>query len=253
MKKIRTAIIDDEPMSVGVLQALLQELTTDIEIVGTAESIEDGVKLINQQQPELVFLDIHLKDGYGFDILKKVEHTNFQIIFVTAYHNYAIKAFQFSALHYLLKPINDEDLEIAIQRYRQQNVESLSLKDTHQVLKNAMNGRYKKLALPTTNAVQYVDIELISHCEANAGYTTFYLTNKEKIMVSKPLSSYESMLNEVGFFRIHDKYLINLREVLRYIRGRGGQVELNSGVVLDVAVRKKNVFLATLDHFFNAH
>ncbi|BDS12061.1 LytR/AlgR family response regulator transcription factor [Aureispira anguillae] len=251
MKNIQAVIIDDEPMSVGVLQALLEELASDIELLGTAATIEDGISLIERVQPALVFLDIHLKNGYGFDILKKVNYTNFQVIFITAYHNYAVKAFQFSALHYLLKPINDDDLEEAINRYRQQKKPSLSPKSTHQVLKNAMSGKYKKLGLPTTNSVQYVDVEMISYCEASAGYTTFLLTNKEKIMVSKPLSSYENMLSEVGFFRIHDKYLVNLREVNRYIRGRGGQIELNSGVVLDVAVRKKNTFLSTLDDFFN--
>jgi len=252
MTKIKTVIIDDEPMSVGVLQTLLEEVTDSVEILGTAGTVVDGVALIERVKPELVFLDIHLKDGYGFDILKQLEYNGFQVVFVTAYHNYAIKAFEFSALHYLLKPINDEDLEIAVQRYQQQKAPVLSPKQTHQVLKSAMNGKYKKIGLPTLNAVQYVNIETIGHCEASAGYTTFFLTNKEKIMVSKPLASYENMLSELGFFRIHDKYLINLREVNRYIRGRGGQVELNSGVVLDVAVRKKNIFLTALDDFFNS-
>lgn len=250
MKKIKAVIIDDEAMSVGVLQSLLNELAEDVQILGTAATIEQAVNLIDKEQPELVFLDIHLKDGYGFDVLKKVKYNNFQVIFVTAYHNYAIKAFKFSALHYLLKPINDEDLEQAMQRYRQQSVPSLSPQNTHQILKNAMNNSYKKLGLPTVNAVQYVDIERISYCEANAGYTVFQLTSKERIMVSKPLSNYETILADVGFFRIHDKYLVNLREVNRYIRGRGGQVELHSGVLLDVAVRKKNPFMLALDNFF---
>lgn len=252
MKNIRVAIIDDEPMSVGVLQTLLEEVADDIEVVGSAGSVNEGVALIERVKPELVFLDIHLKDGYGFDILKQLEYTGFQVVFVTAYHNYAIKAFEFSALHYLLKPISDDDLEEAMKRYRQQNAPVLSPKQTHQVLKSAMNGKYKKIGLPTLNAVQYVDIETIGYCEASAGYTTFYLTSNDKIMVSKPLASYENILNDLGFFRIHDKYLINLREVNRYIRGRGGQVELNSGVVLDVAVRKKNIFLGALDDFFNS-
>lgn len=252
MKNIRTIIIDDEQMSVGVLKALLGELASDVEVVGTAGSIKDGVDLIDRLEPELIFLDIHLKDGYGFDILEKVKHINFQVIFITAYHNYAVKAFQFSALHYLLKPINDNDLEEAIDRYRTQTNTEFNPQNTHQILKNAMKNKYKKLGLPTLNAVRYVDIELISYCEASAGYTTFWLTNNEKIMVSKSLSIYENLLSEIGFFRIHDKYLINLREVNRYIRGRGGQVELNSGTVLDVAVRKKNAFMEVLDDFFNA-
>lgn len=252
MKNIKAVIIDDEQMSVGVLQSLLNELAKDVEIIGTSGSIQGGVKLIDALEPELVFLDIHLKDGYGFDILEKVKHTNFQVVFITAYHNYAVKAFQFSALHYLLKPINDSDLESALERYRNPKNTDLTPQSTHQILKSAMKNKYKKLGLPTLNAVRYVDIELISHCEASAGYTTFWLTNKEKIMVSKSLSIYENLLSEIGFFRIHDKYLINLREVNRYIRGRGGQVELNSGTILDVAVRKKNTFMLALDDFFNA-
>lgn len=251
MENIKAVIIDDELMSIRILENLLSKLATDVQILGTATTIEDSILLIDKQQPELVFLDIRLRNGYGFDILEKVQYTNFQVIFITAYDNYAVKAFDFAVLHYLLKPINQEDLEGALERYQKYKASNLSPKNTHQILKNAFQSKYKKLGLPMVDSIQYVDIENIHYCEADAGYTIFVLTNKEKIMVSKPLVTYENLLSEVGFFRIHDKYLLSLKEVNRYIKGRGGQVELNSGVRLDVSLRKKNAFLLALDRFFS--
>jgi two-component system LytT family response regulator len=251
MKNIKAVIIDDEIMSVKILENLLSELKMDVQVLGTATTIEDSISLIDKEQPELVFLDIRLKNGYGFDILEQVSYTDFQVVFITAYESYAVKAFEFSALHYLLKPINTEDLEGAIERYQNYKKTNLSPKKTYQVLKNALRNKYNKLGLPMIDSIQYVDIEDILYCEANAGYTVFVLKNKEKIMVSKPLLTYENLLSESGFFRIHDKYLISLKEVNRYIRGRGGQVELNSGEQLDVSLRKKNAFLHALEDFFS--
>jgi two-component system LytT family response regulator len=251
MENIKVVIIDDEIMSVKILENLLSELSISVEVLGTATTVEDSISLIEREQPELVFLDIRLKNGYGFDILEQVVYTNFQVVFITAYESYAIKAFEFSALHYLLKPINTEDLEGAIERYQNYKESNLSPKKTSQVLKSALQNKYNKLGLPMVDSIQYVDIEDIDYCEASAGYTIFVLNNKEKIMVSKPLLRYENLLSESGFFRIHDKYLLSLKEVKRYIRGRGGRVELNSGECLNVSLRKKNAFLHALDEFFS--
>jgi two-component system LytT family response regulator len=251
MENIKVVIIDDEIMSVKILENLLSELSIDVQLLGTATNIEDSVSLIDKKKPELIFLDIRLKNGYGFEILKNVKYTDFQVIFITAYENYAVKAFEFSALHYLLKPINSEDLADAIKRYQTYKKSNLSLPKTHQVLKNALRNKYNKLGLPMIDSIQYVDIDDIQYCEANGGYTIFVLKNNEKIMVSKPLLGYENLLSESGFFRIHDKYLLSLKEVKRYIRGRGGQVELNSGEYLDVSMRKKNAFLTALGEFFS--
>ncbi|CAA6809747.1 MAG: DNA-binding response regulator [uncultured Aureispira sp.] len=250
MENIKVVIIDDEIMSIKILENLLSELSMDIQILGTARTIEDSVLLIDTQEPELVFLDIRLKNGYGFDILDRVKYTRFQVVFITAYDSYAVTAFEFSALHYLLKPINSNDLQSAIQRYQTYKDSNLSPKIVHQVLQNAHRNKHKKLGLPMVDSIQYVDIDEINYCEANAGYTVFFFNNNEKIMVSKPLLTYENLLSEAGFFRIHDKYLISLKEVNRYIKGRGGQVELNSGKKLDVSMRKKNAFLNALGKFF---
>jgi len=251
MEHIKVVLIDDEIMSVKILENLLCELSITVQILGTAMTIEDSILLIDKEQPELIFLDIRLKNGYGFEILEQVNYTNFQVVFITAYESYAIKAFEFSALHYLLKPINSEDLQGAVERYQQYKESNLSPKKTSQVLRSALRNKYSKLGLPMVDAIRYVNIDDIHYCEANSGYTIFVLKNKEKIMVSKPLLMYENLLSESGFFRIHDKYLISLKEVNRYIRGRGGQVELNSGEYLDVSLRKKNAFLSALDHFFS--
>lgn len=251
MENIKAVIIDDEIMSVKILEDLLSELSIGVQVLGTATTIEDSILLIDKEEPELIFLDIRLKNGYGFDILEQVRYTNFQVIFITAYESYAVKAFELSALHYLLKPISKEDLQNAIERYQEHKDSNLSPQKTHQILKNALRNKYNKLGLPMVDSIQYVDIDDIHYCEANAGYTIFVLKDNEKIMVSKPLLTYENILNESGFFRIHDKYLLSLKEVKRYIRGRGGQVELNSGTCLDVSLRKKNAFLNALETFFS--
>ncbi|MCP4438213.1 MAG: response regulator transcription factor [Aureispira sp.] len=245
---MRVVIIDDERMSIEVLRTYLEELETNAEIVGTAPSVEEGIEVINTTKPGLVFLDIHLKDGYGFDILKQVSYQDFQVVFTTAYHNYAIKAFEFAALHYLLKPIEEEALQEALDRYQKQvETTELTHKDTHQILQNALQDKQlKTLALPAQNSIVFTPVEDVIHCEADGGYTIFHLKDGSRIAVSKALRNYEDGLIPMGFCRIHDKHLINLHFVKRYIRGRGGKVELLDGSVFDVSIRRKNDFLKAM-------
>lgn len=245
---MRIAIIDDEVFCVGTIEGMLQELFEDIDIVGTAFSVKEGIELINEQKPELVFLDIQLKGGDAFDILEQVIFNDFQIIFTTAFNDYAIKAFEFSTVHYLLKPIDEELLEQAVRKYQQQK------EPQHQQYQNLQaswhQGKINKIAVPTQDSILFISLDTIIRCEADSSYTMFYTNDDKRVLVTKSLKSYETLLQQEGFFRVHDKHLINLKYVARYIRGRGGQVELQDGTAVDVSKRRKKEFLNYLQQYF---
>lgn len=245
---MRIAIIDDELFCVGTIESMLLELFEDIEIVGTAMSVKDGIALIDEEKPELIFLDIQLKGGDAFDILKQVTFNDFQIIFTTAFNDYAIKAFEFSTVHYLLKPIDEELLEQAVNKYQQQNKPQ---QQEYQVLQSSwQQGKINKIAVPTQDVILFISLDTIVRCEADSSYTMFYTNDNKRILVTKSLKSYETLLQQEGFFRVHDKHLVNLKYIARYIRGRGGQIELQDGTIVDVSKRRKKEFLNHLQQYF---
>lgn len=249
--KTQAIIIDDEPICRALLADLLAEICCDIHVVATAEGITDAVQAIEQHRPQLVFLDIHLRDGSGFEVLKQVTYRNFEVVFTTAYDQYALRAFEVAALHYLLKPLDENDLRNALQRYQQQNKnDSVAFQaQQSQLLQSQLPQQLTKIGLPVGNSVAFVQVVDILYLEADAGYTTFYFAEQQqpRIVVSKSLRTYEEMLSASDFCRIHDKYLVNLKHVTRYLRGRGGQVELSNGVLLDVSTRRKEILLSAFN------
>jgi len=203
---------------------------------------------MQKYNPDLVLLDIKMNDGTGFDLLKKLDPVDFKVIFITAYNQYAIKAIKFSALDYLLKPIDPDELVEAVNK-----TEKLVLKELHTQLNllednllNKDNSR-KKIILKTLNKIHLVKIEDITYCESEGGYTTFYLTGGKKILVSNTLKFYDEMLNEYGFFRAHKSYLINLIHIDRFENTDGGTIVLNNEIKLPVASRKKDQLLEMLN------
>jgi two-component system, LytTR family, response regulator len=248
MSFIKTVLVEDEPLSLAMLRTLLVELAPDVEIVGSASSIQTATKIINLTQPELVFLDIHLSDGYSFAILEQVEHKNFEIIFTTAYQQHAIQAFELSALHYLLKPIDEDQLLVALQRFREKRESGQSLQ-RYQLLHDTLTKQTQKICLPTKDAFIFVELSKITHIEADSNYSIFYLTNKSKIIVSKSLAEYEKILQHDYFVRIHDKYIVSLQYVKAYHRGKGGKIELEDGEMLDLATRRKDIFMEKMNLF----
>ena len=242
---IRTIIIEDEPVSREMLTLMLQRYKDDIEIIDTCSNPTDGIESIAKHQPDLIFLDIQMPKMNGFDMLKKIPFINFEVIFTTAFDQYAINAIRISALDYLLKPVDDEDLALAIEKCKERLQSKKSGKQFENLFNNLVNKNPldKTLALAASDGISFVKMCDILRVEANGRYTKFYLLNKETILVSKTLGDFEEILAANQFFRIHDSSIINLNHIKKYIRGDGGLVVLSDNTELDVARRRKEDFI----------
>ncbi len=241
---IRTLIIDDEEQSRIALSKYLESYCKNIELVGQAFNVSDGIDKIHVHKPNLVFLDIEMPDGTGFDLLEKIENIDFNIIFVTAFDNYAVDAFRFSALDYLLKPVDPELLIKAVAKAGE-NKQARFLPRQLNLLKEGKNG-FDKIALPVFDGILFVNIKDIIRCQSDRNYSVFHLKNGDKIMVARTLKEYEELLTSMRFFRIHHSHLINMAYVKKYIRGEGGSVLMDDGHEVEVARRRKEGFLEAL-------
>jgi two-component system LytT family response regulator len=242
---IRTIIIEDEPVSREMLTLMLQRYKDDIEIIDTCSNPTDGIESIAKHEPDLIFLDIQMPKMNGFDMLKKIPSINFEVIFTTAFDQYAINAIRISALDYLLKPVDDEDLAVAINKCKERLQSKKPGKQFENLFNNLINKNPldKTLALAASDGISFVKMCDILRVEANGRYAKFFLLNKETILVSKTLGDFEEILSANQFFRIHDSSIINLNHVKKYIRGDGGTVILSDNTELDVARRRKEDFI----------
>ena len=240
---LKALIVDDEPKARENLQILLHDFVEGVEVVGLCENIAEATEAVRLHAPDVVFLDIQLQRETGFDLLTKLKEINFEVIFTTAYTEYAIKAFKFSAIDYLLKPIDIEELKKAIGRVEKRVSNNMTGRLTQLVqnLKQGSNENYK-IALPTLDGLVFVKISDILYCEASSNYTQIF-TAEEKYLVSKTLKEYDDLLSDHNFFRIHNSYLININSIKKYVKGEGGYVVLNNDTSLDVSKRKKEAFL----------
>jgi len=243
---IKAIIVDDEKRGRETLQNLVAKYTSNVEIIDMAESAKDGIDLINKIKPDLVFLDIEMPHGSGFDLLESFKgDINFEVIFTTAFDQYAIQAIKFAALDYLLKPIDIEELQEAIKRVEQQMGAAGSSKNFEVFLEN-LKGITKKIALPTGNGISFIETSDIIRCEASGNYTCFYLKSKEKILVSKTLKEFEDILGEQDFYRVHNSHLVNLIHVVKYVKLGGDMVVMDDGSQIEISRRKKDGFLNRL-------
>lgn len=226
--KLSCVIVDDEPHAIGLLKNLLTDFGSSISVVGEAEDVSSAVEVINNTSPDVVFLDIQLGKEQGFEVLELTTEKDYTIIFTTAYNEYAIKAFEYGAIHYLLKPINVNELEKAIFRVKEKkNVLSLSrLEELASVLRKQES---KRLALPSRQGKEFVEQEYISHCIASGCYTELFLKNGDKRMISKPLSYFEELLDKSIFCRTHKKYLVNTKEVIFLEKGKTATLHMRNG------------------------
>ncbi|UTX49814.1 LytTR family DNA-binding domain-containing protein [Chryseobacterium sp. MA9] len=231
--KIQACIIDDEQDGRDYISLLLENEFPEIENTYQAASVEEAYIYLTKNSPDILFLDVQLKDGTAFDLLSKFREVDSRIIFITAFENFAIQAIKNGAADYLLKPIKKMEFIIAVNKV----LESIRKS------KNTVSLQNNKISLPTLQGFKLTDINEIIRCEADSSYTTFYFTDKTKIIVSKTLHEFEEQLSKYSFFRIHHKHLINLSHLKEYIKGKGGQVVMADHSVLDVSVRKKNDFL----------
>lgn len=250
---IRTILVDDQKDSLSVLKMLLDEHCPEVNILEMCTSPTEAIQAIIRQQPDLVFLDIEMPLVNGFDLLERVKHYKLAVIFTTAYHGYAIKAIRYSALDYLLKPINPRELVTAIQRYSQNilnNSPIVSNKEQFQFLIDKLSKKdhtFNKLAIPNLEGFKLLYLNDIIYCEAEDNYTHIYLKNKTKITASRILKDIQSLLEDYPtFVRIHHSFIINLNEVSQYVRGDGGHVIMNDGSQLSVSRNKKEILMKYL-------
>ncbi len=239
---IQAVIVDDEDNSLEALTILLQKYCPDVQVIGSAQTVASAIELIDTLKPELVFLDIALPDGQGFEVLEEVGYTGFEVIFTTAYDQYALKAFDFSALDYLLKPISAEKLQQSVERFEKIRKEE-NYEDRVSVLKDSLNNRNERIILSSMDGFDVYKIADIIRCEANGSYTTFYIKSGQRVITSKTLNNFERLLSDLSFVRVHSKHLINLEFVKKYISGRGGYIVFEDGSQVDVSERKKKEFI----------
>ena len=245
MNLLKTIIIDDESDAVESLTVLLSDFIEGVDLIGAADGVGSGYELVNTAQPQLVFLDINMKDGTGFDLLNRFEHIPFQVIFVTAYDQYAIKAFKYAALDYLLKPIDLQELRSAVERAKKLVLDNSA--QNYQFAKSVYKDPFPaKLALPNLEGFDLIEISEIVRCEGQNNYTTVILDGGKKFLVSKTLKEYESILTEHGFLRVYQSHLINTKYIQRYIKGRGGTVIMSDGTYVPISREKKEALLKVI-------
>ena len=242
MSPIKIAIIDDEANARLLLRQLLEGLSIPTQVIGEADDVATGVTLLKQNKAELVFLDIQLHSGTGFDVLTRLPQLKAEVVFVTAYDQYAIRAFDFAALGYLLKPVRISELREAIMRYNERKNDSGNDQRLHTLLTNAGN-QSDRLVVPDLHGFRVIDPRQIVYLRGEVNYTRFFLADKSELLSSKTLKEYERLLVDLGFCRIHQSFLINLSHVNSYQRGEGGVVTLSNGDHLDVSRRRKADFM----------
>jgi len=246
---IKVLIVDDEQHCIDRLSKLLHPSHDNLlEIAGTALTVEEGVEKILSLKPDLIFLDVQIDDKTGFDLLRALTEINFAIIFTTAFEKFAIQAIKFSAIDYLLKPIDDADLNAAIVKFMNERSQKLTAQKIELLLQNTQSKKDvpKKIIVPTVSGFEFLEISDITRCQSEINYTTIYLKDKHKLVIAKTLKEFEELLSSHPFFRIHNSHLINLNCIKSYNKGKGGSVILTDGTEIEVSFRRKDEFLKRL-------
>jgi two-component system LytT family response regulator len=258
-QNLRAVIVDDETNAREVLCNLLRLFSPEVEVCGEARNVDQGIEIIQQQKPDIVFLDIQMPGKSGFDLLNSFQKIDFDVVFTTAYQEYAIRAFRFSAIDYLLKPIDPEELQMALEKYKinKQSIRTEQL----QILKehidnpeNLLNSRQKnegqRIALPTAEGIHFIQLSEIIYCESMGSYTKFHLQKGPAIVVSRLLKEYEEILDNYFFFRVHQSNIVNLDHIKRYVKGDGGQVWMSDNAEIEVSRRRKDDFLSLFSDYY---
>lgn len=245
MKKV--LIIDDEARTRELIAKMIDSFGFDVETIPEGENVQTGIQAIEKHDPDIVFLDIQMPDGTGFDVIRSVTNKHFEVIFITAHEEFAIKAIKFSALDYLLKPVDLSELKAALEKA----LDTVDIKSTQPqfdaLQKNIQPNEKRRLVLKTQESVHVVELDEIIRCEADRNYTSFFLKGNKKILVSKTLKEYETMLSGYNFLRVQQSHLINLDYVDRYDKKNGGAVVMKDGSEVPLSPAKRDVFFSRLE------
>ncbi|AWO00620.1 DNA-binding response regulator [Chitinophaga alhagiae] len=248
MSEIKAIIVDDEQHCIDALQAMLQKKCPEVTVLAGVNSVEEARRVIDELGPDLVFLDVEMPHQNGFELLKQYDRILFDVIFTTAYEQYALKAIKFNALDYLLKPFSVQDLQEALRKFQERRAgkgADPAIAPLEVFLQNmkTMQQSNKKIALPTINGLVFMPVQNIVRCESTGNYTKLFFTDRKQLLVSKPLKEFEELLTDVDFFRVHNSHLINLQQMESYIQGEGGFALMSDGTQVEVSRRRKADFL----------
>lgn len=253
MDKLKAILIDDEPRGISSMQKLLQINCPDVNVIATSTHADEAIEKIKTLQPDLVFLDIAMPVKNGFDLLKELKDFHFEIIFVTAHNQFMVDAFHFSAIDYLLKPVEDDLLIDAVSRAKKRILEKSENKNIETLLHNLKHKhtpQKMRICIPSFKGFQVIELDDILYAESSGNYTNLYFLNKPMVCTSKPMHEYETLLEDAGFVRIHKSILVNLLHVKEYLRGEGGSIILSNGKEIEVSRRKKEIFLSRMKEFY---
>ena len=245
---IKAIIVEDEEKARSNLMQILAEYCKNVEVIDAQDSVQNGIKSIKQNNPDLLFLDVHMQGETGFDLLEQLGKINFEIIFTTAHNEYAVKAFKFSAIDYLLKPVDIDELISAVQKAADK-IEQNTTKERYQLIVENLQGQkstFNKIALPTADGLVFVQVSDIIRCESEDNYTHFFLISGKRFLVSKTIKYFEELLTDQDFFRIHQSHLININHIKEYHKGEGGYAIMSDESSVIISRRKKEAFLAKL-------
>ena len=245
----RIFIIDDEFDARQSLRTIITDLCPDVEICGEAEGVETAFQLIRQTKPNCLLLDISMEDGTGFELLDRFSSIPFQVIFTTAHDEFAMKAFRYHALDYLLKPINPVELAQTIDRLKTEPGEEYASRISNLLLSNR-NQRFEKIMLTSMEGMVFLRLDQIVRLESDGSYTTFYLLNHERHLITRPMKDFEDLFSEDDFFRIHQSHIINLSFVKKILREDGGYAMMEDGGKVPIARRRKDQFLEVMKQRF---
>ena len=247
MSKLTALIIVDELHCIETLQWQLDRYCPEVELLGTYSSPVEGLKAIKDLQPDILFLDVEMPEMTGFEMLEAIPKIEFKVIFTTAHDKFAVDAFKVSALDYLIKPIDDDELMAAVGKAKgdTSNKANDAQADTVRHLLNQIQDKKlsDRIYLPTMSGLEFVDTSTVLRCESDSNYTTLFIRDNEKITVSKTLKDIEEMLHDPQFFRVHNSHIVNLKEVDKYVKGDGGHLVLKDGSVIPVSRARKQVLL----------
>jgi two-component system, LytTR family, response regulator len=245
---IRTLLVDDEPDSIMVLRRLLMINCPEVEVIGQAEGVQSAIPMIKKESPDLLLLDITVSDGSGFDLLKCIDEINFQVIFISAYDTHAIEAFKYSAVDYLLKPIDGSQLRHAVDRAIKLSGSKGMEERLNVLLSNisVLQLAQHKIAIPTINGLTFVYLKDILRMESKGSYTNIIMADGRQVVTVRSIKEYEELLPGSIFYRVHNSHIVNLNRVQSYQKGRGGYVVMEDNSSIEVAIRRREEFLRKL-------